>query len=74
MGTLEMVGTIPMSAGLSFMTLACATDGTFYAATYSDYNSRLYKFVLTDEGLHGHAVPEDDGHEGRIPAVHDLRP
>lgn len=43
MGTLEMVGTIPMSAGLSFMTLACATDGTFYAATYSDYNSRLYK-------------------------------
>lgn len=49
MGTLEMVGTIPMSAGLSFMTLACATDGTFYAATYSDYNSRLdTMFVLTD--------------------------
>lgn len=61
MGTLEMVGTIPMSAGLSFMTLACATDGTFYAATYSDYNSRLYKFVLTDEGFTVTPFPKTTG-------------
>lgn len=61
MGTLEMAGTVPLSAGLSFMTLACSTDGTFYAATYSDYNSRLYSFTLDEEGFHVTPSPKTTG-------------
>lgn len=61
MGTLTMEGVIPLSAGLRLMTLACSTEGTFYSATVSDYNSRLYSFTITEDGFKLTPAPKTTG-------------
>lgn len=61
MGQLSIVGTVPLKTGISLMTLACSTEGTFYGATYSDYDSRLYSFTISAEGFDLKAAPKTTG-------------
>lgn len=56
MGTTEQVGIIPLPAGNTLQSLACATDGTFYGITNSGMSntslrSHLYSFTIGEEGF-----------------------
>lgn len=49
MGTVELVGTIPMPNGMTLQTLAISTDGTFYGVNLDANNSRLFTIDFDTE-------------------------
>ena len=49
LGTVELIGTIPMSNGQTLQTLAISTDGTFYGVNNHANNSRLYTITFDEE-------------------------